>query len=235
MIGSLNNFLGKLTTKPKQIQAPYAQKRSISVNDQYDDSRPALNDIEENALEFNETNKSNIPKRDGSLETENKDRKKSITPIKPLLLIKRSQSCPTIFLNTKKKVSIASSVSMNHRLLNVADLRCAKQARSQKISIKRNYDLDCPSLDLDKRSIRTLLKSPHLDSKLNGRPRRFSEMTISFKKYSTSSGVSKLSNQQNPMLIRRHSQKIFKHSKTARTLGRNLFQYFLDFFFMLIY
>lgn len=243
MFGNLNKFMGKFVAKPKQ------KRRALSDPDQNADFTPALNNIEENAFEaeFNETNETNqfiISNMDPSTKRENKDRQNRLSPLKPLLLLKRSQSCPTLFLNPgKKKVSIASSVTMcDHNLKNAVDLKCTKrssnQARPQKIALKyindsvifdptkRSSDQVDPNLVRSKRSsIRNLLKPSNLVelNKMNGPVRRFSEMNISLKKSSNGSATSWFSTQQHPMLFRRHTQKIFKHSKTARTLGRQTF------------
>lgn len=248
MYENLSKFMGKFVSKPRQV--PIAPKiRSLSGPDQMTDFTPALNNIEENAFEaeFNETNETNqfiITNLDASPKRESKDRQNSFTPLK----LKRSQSCPILLLNSgKKKVSIASSVSMcNHHLKSAVDLKCTKrsstQARSQKIALKYINDTVIfdpatnsdqvvdPSLCNNRSSIRALFKpSTLVELKLNGPVRRFSEMNISFKKNSKKSATSRLSTQQHPMLVRRHTQKIFKHSKTARTLGRQTLSYWIFF------
>ena len=229
--------MGRFCIKSKAVKDSTNKKKetSISENNTEFTIQPVLNNIEEIDYETELNEASHFILNIAPLELGGKDgsitQKGDSTAVKQL---KRSNSCPNILIKNSniQKMPISSSISFNQKLklkmdFNQPVLVLKSRPEKRKIAIKE----ESPTVNSTKYNMELARSSTKSSCKpaneIKNRFRRFSEMNISFKKQSLASSRPSLSINENPLLVRRHTQKILKHSKTARTLGNNSFLTFL--------
>lgn len=151
----------------------------------------------------------------------------------------RHASCPVICLISPEIEKSLTNPGGSFKLLK-NDF--AKNASTNSLTVKEIIKKNCEvqeegnstvvKLEPERPQQSHTLKNPTKSGQLMNRFRRFSEMNASFRKsfsnhnngrYSSDTSNINFSTKlnSNSTLFRRHTQKIFKHGKTARTLGKH--------------
>lgn len=151
----------------------------------------------------------------------------------------RRGSCPTICLNTPTKLANSLSVTLenSNSSLNIKrknsfqknfQVRPVFEQKKKDLSKQVSPKPNKKTSKQDTLSVRPAPKSPAFRNRF----RRFSDLNPSFKKNIFGSSAfgdlnsnysrSINSNSNHPNTFRRHTQKVLKHGKTARILGKQI-------------